>query len=166
MSQSFRFAILASLGCTSNHLRGRLFLSSFLSRPAPAAQGRGRLYLFRAPKDPEVPHFKRFIIHLTAAPTPSLDLLVSPLCAQRQGLRHSVPGRFPARPQHEGRHPRQGRQGGPRRAGVLSGASSERQRYAALFLFISSRMTRRRVSSHFGVFPSTYSRRAELIKVW
>src|ERR1035437_36782 len=40
------------------------------------------------------------------------------------------------------------------------------ERYAALFLLISSRMMRRRVSSNFGVFPSTYSRRAELIKVW
>ena len=40
------------------------------------------------------------------------------------------------------------------------------ERYAALFRFISSRMMRLRVSSHFGFFPSTYSRSAELINVW
>jgi hypothetical protein len=43
---------------------------------------------------------------------------------------------------------------------------SEHERYAALFLPISSRIMRRRASSHFGVFPSTYSRSAELINVW
>ena len=39
--------------------------------------------------------------------------------AQRQSLRHPAPGRFSARPQHEGRHPRLGRQGGSQRAEVL-----------------------------------------------
>src|ERR1017187_220995 len=36
-----------------------------------SAPGRGQLYLLRARKDPEVPHFKRFLRHLSAPLLPS-----------------------------------------------------------------------------------------------
>jgi hypothetical protein len=74
LSEDFHFGILAPFQCKPNRFReGCLFM---LSTPSDSGgPGKVQLSLLRVRKNPEVPDFKRFLIHLSIPVLPSACLL-------------------------------------------------------------------------------------------